>query len=168
MKKIKNYIELAHKKTGIKSQNQLARKIGISGASLSRIASGASIPSEGTILKLADLAGVSKEQALLERSYWLADAETKPIYHKILEGVKKGAAVILLMQALSANPAVAGVTGELSAQSNSPVYILSHRFRLWLKRLLLIPFYNLRCDKMHQLGGMNAPIFRSSNRICTL
>lgn len=63
---IENYINLAKTKNNIKSNNQLAKSLGISGASLSLFLQGKSTPSPETIIKLGELSGIDGETVFLD------------------------------------------------------------------------------------------------------
>ena len=64
------YLEKAFVYSKSKSYNQLAATIGLTGAAISDLKNGKSIPTDDTILKLANLAGISPETALVDAAIW--------------------------------------------------------------------------------------------------
>ena len=84
MRTIKDYISEAQKKQGIPSNNKLAAAIGITNGGLSNLYKGKAIPTDETILKLAELAGIPEEEALIDVSIWrAADPKTKSIWERM-------------------------------------------------------------------------------------
>lgn len=70
MRTFDDYLAEARRKTGVASNNQVAALLGISGTSISRLSKGVNLPADETMLKLADLAGLDKEEALIDLSIW--------------------------------------------------------------------------------------------------
>lgn len=60
------YANLAKVKNNIKSNNKLAKTIGISSASITNFCLGKSSPSPDTVLKLANLAGLNEKEVMLD------------------------------------------------------------------------------------------------------
>jgi len=65
------YVKLAQEKQSL-TQNGIAKKIGITSASMSNFMTQKALPSEETILKVAALAGISPERALIDLNLWRA------------------------------------------------------------------------------------------------
>lgn len=63
---ISTYLETARQKSGLDSNNKLAKCLGISKAAVSAIATGKALPAEDTILKLAKIAKIEPETALID------------------------------------------------------------------------------------------------------
>ena len=70
MKNFKDYASLAINRLGLRGNNALARELGIKPAPMSRLIAGKSLPAESTIIKLAELAGLPKEEALIDLNLW--------------------------------------------------------------------------------------------------
>ncbi len=70
MRNFDDYLSEARRKTGVASNNGIAKLLDISGPSLSSLFQGKSLPSEDTMVKLADLAGIDRETALLDLAVW--------------------------------------------------------------------------------------------------
>ena len=85
------------------SQAQLAKKLGISGASLSELAAGKKELSDETYIKLAKLAGVDPAEVLIEKHERKAGPEARAVWARINAAISKsailGVGVILLLPA---------------------------------------------------------------------
>jgi transcriptional regulator with XRE-family HTH domain len=69
----KKYAEKAKEKQGLRSDRALAKKIGITQASIQKLVIGETIPKDETMIKVAELAGVPMEQALVDLQIWRAE-----------------------------------------------------------------------------------------------
>jgi len=67
---IHNYFNLIKAKNNISSDRQLSKCLGISSASVFAFANKRAIPSDETMIKIADLAGLDKKQALIDVNVW--------------------------------------------------------------------------------------------------
>lgn len=84
MRTVQDYISEARKKQNIYSNNKLALKLGITNGAISAIFKGKSLPAEETIIKLAELAEIPPEQALLDLACWKASSpKSKEIWDKL-------------------------------------------------------------------------------------
>lgn len=70
MKNFNDYTEKAIKRYGLAGQNALASEIGVNKSALSQMNTGKILPSEATMIKLAELAGLPKEEALIDLNLW--------------------------------------------------------------------------------------------------
>ena len=84
--RIENYLDLAKAKNNIKSNNELARVMGMSGTAISWIYTKKAKPTEDTMIKLADLAGVDKKIALIDLNIYRF--ENNPELKNIWEEIK--------------------------------------------------------------------------------
>ena len=64
------YTQKAINRFGLRGQNAVARELNITTASMSNFMSGKILPSEETMIKLAELAGCPKEEALIDLNLW--------------------------------------------------------------------------------------------------
>lgn len=64
------YLEKAKAAIKVDSYNKLAQNVGITHAAVSNFLTGKAYPADNTILKLAALAGISPEVALVDVSIW--------------------------------------------------------------------------------------------------
>ena len=79
------------------SQAQLAKKLGISGASLSELAAGKKELSDETYIKLAKLAGVDPAEVLIEKHERKAGPEARAVWARINAAVSKSAALLVVV-----------------------------------------------------------------------
>jgi len=78
------YLDLAREKLGVPSDQQLAKRLGITGASLSAWRTKRAWPSEPNMLQLATWCEVSPDQALFELRAWInADNAAGHIWRKL-------------------------------------------------------------------------------------
>lgn len=85
MRTVKDYISEAQKKQNIPSNNKLAYALGITPTALSAIYKSKNIPSDETMIKLAELAGIPEEEALVDLSIWRNEnsPKAKEIWEKV-------------------------------------------------------------------------------------
>ena len=79
------YIELAKQTANCKSNRQLAKLLGISNVALAYIENGTNTPTDTTILRLAQLAEIAPEQALIDLNMWRNsdNPEALKVYQKL-------------------------------------------------------------------------------------
>ena len=87
MKTFNDYAEKAIVRFGLTGYNNLAREIGITKASMSIFRAGKAYPSEETFLKIVELAGLPKEEALIDLNLWRS--KDKPEVQKIWQRLSK-------------------------------------------------------------------------------
>ena len=82
---INDYIATAIQRLHLDNQNRLAKELNVSSAFMANMKTGKKLPSEETILKLAELAGVEKEKALIDLNMWRAkdDADRLAVWQRI-------------------------------------------------------------------------------------
>lgn len=97
MQNFEEYAEKAMKRCNINSYNQLAKMLEIKQPSVVIFKSGKKLPSARTMVKLAKLAGVPEEKALMDLAAWAnADKpEIADIYHRISKMI--GCAVFMCL-----------------------------------------------------------------------
>lgn len=66
----KGYTDKAITRYSLAGLNALGRELNISSAAISQMNTGKTLPSEETMLKLAELAGMPKEEALIDLNLW--------------------------------------------------------------------------------------------------
>ncbi len=71
------YAEKAIVRYGLTGYNNLARELGMTKSSISMLRSGKNVPSEETMIKLAELAGLPKEEALIDLNLWRSKNDPK-------------------------------------------------------------------------------------------
>lgn len=84
MRTFQDYVFEARRKQEIYSNEKLAKAIGIAGPSLSVMFNNKTLPAEETILKLAELADIPPEEALIDLQIWKAKSpEAKSVWEKL-------------------------------------------------------------------------------------
>jgi hypothetical protein len=84
MRTFQDYVSEAQQKNDIHSLSKLAQMIGISKNSMSVMYKKQTLPGETTILKLAELAGIPPEEALIDLQIWKAKSpEAKSVWEKL-------------------------------------------------------------------------------------
>lgn len=99
MRSFTDYTEKAIVRFGLTGYNNLAREIGITKASMSMFRSGKALPSEETFLKIVELAGLPKEEALIDLNLWRS--KDKPEVQKIWQRLSKMIGCVLLISILN-------------------------------------------------------------------
>lgn len=87
MKNFNDYAQKAISRYGLVGQNALALEIGVNKSSLSQMSNGKILPSEETMIKLAELAGMPKEEALIDLNLWRS--KNNPEVQKIWQRLSK-------------------------------------------------------------------------------
>jgi transcriptional regulator with XRE-family HTH domain len=96
MRTIQDYLDLAFERQELGSDRQLSRKLGLSDGAVSQFRTGKTLPSSETMIKLAWLAGIDEQVALIELSFMGATGEAKNVYEKILKKIMSFAPATLL------------------------------------------------------------------------
>ena len=136
MKNLEFYLEAAKKNHEIKSDAKLASALGISTTSVLQWRYGRSFPADETMVRLAALAGISKEQALLELSYWRADGEAKETYAGLIKRLGVLSAATMLIISLN-KPVKAHELNQNINHSFSKEYTLSHKLKKLIKSYVI-------------------------------
>mgnify|MGYP000274788659 CR=1 FL=1 len=98
MRNFQDYISEAQKKQNLYSLSKIAQKIGISANSVSVMYKNKTLPSEETLIKIADLAGIPREEALLDLSIWSAKSDdAKKTWEKIRTLLNTAALTLALL-----------------------------------------------------------------------
>ena len=91
MKNFNDYMSLAINRQSLKSNNALARELNINNAAMSALFRGKSLPAESTMIKLAELAGLPKEEALIDLNLWRSEKqpEVKTVWLRLSKMITK-------------------------------------------------------------------------------
>lgn len=81
------YAEKAINRFGLTGYNHLAREIGVTKATVSHLKTGKALPSDETMIKLAELAGMPKEEALIDLNLWRS--KNNPELNKVWQRLSK-------------------------------------------------------------------------------
>jgi transcriptional regulator with XRE-family HTH domain len=129
MRTIDFYIDRAKEFSKITSNRKLGVKLGVSEGAISQFKTGRAIPSDDTMIKLAKLAHVDKDLALMELNTWRTKGEAKETYQRILD--KLGGAVAVLFVCvcmLGSSPAKADNGKSMLSNINKSQIIHYHIF----------------------------------------
>lgn len=128
MKNFSDYMLLAINRQGLKGNNALARELGIKNSSMSALYTGKALPAESTMIKLAELAGMPKEEALIDLNVWRS--EQQPDIKNVWLRISKMIKIVLVFLSLSlVKPAFSCVeSGHVPADNLYYVYKRKFRF----------------------------------------
>ena len=94
---VDEYMDTAKARCGINSDRALSLALNLRQAGTNEYRTRRAWPSDETMIRLADLAGADRDQALLDLNAWRATtAEVRSQYERIARLVKASAAVIIL------------------------------------------------------------------------
>lgn len=119
------YVEKAKETSNIKTDKQVAELIGITSASISGFCKVKNYPSQETVLKLANLAGISPEQALIDFNLW--KTKDKPNAHAIWQKMAKIIGCFLLANLLYCGNSKANIPSmqqKIISQDSPTLYIM--------------------------------------------
>lgn len=133
MKCIQDYLDTARARGNLSADWKLAVALGLSPQWAARIRGGLDLPSPEVMLRLADLAGVQPERALLDLNLWRAKS---PSVAKVYAGIiqRLGAACIVSALLVAGSPSGhANPLGEQTITNAPKECILSkmRRYLLW-------------------------------------
>lgn len=115
MQNFEEYAEKAMKRCNINSYNQLAKMLEIKQPSVVIFKSGKKLPSARTMVKLAKLAGVPEEKALMDLAAWAnADKpEIADIYLRISKMIGCWGAIALFLFTIPYAPSILTLSGTV-------------------------------------------------------
>lgn len=87
-------LDLAVKKQSLKSDRQLSQKLGYTGNPTTQWRTKRTWPSDETMIKIANLAEINPEEALLWLNIWRSDGAARSIYEKIASRTIQGVAIL--------------------------------------------------------------------------
>lgn len=99
MKSFDEYTTRAINRYGLAGNNALARELGVNKSSISQMSAGKIYPAESTMIKLAELAGLPKEEALIDLNMWRS--KDKPELQKVWQRISKMIGCLLMILLLS-------------------------------------------------------------------
>jgi transcriptional regulator with XRE-family HTH domain len=142
MRSVQDYINQAQKISGAPSRNKLANLLGISTAAIAHLYSGKALPSDETMEKIAVIAGIDPELALIELNIMRSNGKAKSAYENVLKRLNNIAVSILAFVAslfMIATPANAAATKpliDICCTNTTVVYITENCYVNKLKRFL--------------------------------
>lgn len=132
MRTIDDYLDAARGRAGLRSDREVGRELGLKGSIVSQWRTRRVWPADETMVRLAVLAGVDPQEALLELSYWRTDGTARSYYLELLRRLTAraaaAAAIALLLAGslVGSNPAGASASNTLEFQANglAKLYIM--------------------------------------------
>lgn len=92
---LSEYLDRARANHGLRSDRELGRLLGFQGAAISQWRSKRSWPTEENMVRLADLAGVERQQAIIELAMWrAASPEVRSTYEAIRDALAKTGSLV--------------------------------------------------------------------------
>lgn len=142
MQNFEEYAEKAMKRCNINSYNQLAKALEIKQPCVVVFRSGKKLPSARTMVKLAKLAGIPEEKALMDLAAWAnADKpEIADIYRRISKMIGCWGAIALFLCSIPYAPSILTLSGTV-------YYVAQIIFILLILRI----FQNLNCFLIPQI-----------------
>jgi transcriptional regulator with XRE-family HTH domain len=95
------YIDAAKARSGIKSERKLSEFLGLKFVAISSYRTGRAFPSDDTMVKLAKMAGVNPDIALLELSVWRNEGPARKAYASILHRLAHAMVIICAISSIS-------------------------------------------------------------------
>lgn len=132
---IVDYLDAARIRRGIPSDSKLSVALGLAQPSVFAMRKRRILPSVRTMLKLADLAGIDQDVALLELAQWQATSvganDAVEVYKRIARkaGIAAAVATVAVMTAITPLPASAGRSANVDTHNVGTVYITGNRRR---------------------------------------
>ncbi|WP_298334152.1 hypothetical protein [Asticcacaulis sp.] len=104
MRSIDDYLDAAKQRNNIPSDNQLCKAIGVSSPVVSCMRTRRNWPSDATMLRIAELAGVDPAEALIDLSIWRNgdDGRVQLVWAELKKKLTPIAAMLCLFMGLSA------------------------------------------------------------------
>lgn len=140
MRDINFYIEKAKENGGFKNYSTLADILCITRSYMSELRSEKSPPSAKLLFKIADIAGIDKNLALMDLGAWKSDGEVKKTYLGLAKRISKFILVSCFVLTMAGTQAVASPSSwsdSSNQRSFHTIYYHSvNRFRRWLKKTL--------------------------------
>lgn len=116
------YIETAKQNQGFKYDNQIDQALGFKASMMSMVKKGKTHLSDESMAKLADLAGVDKEIALLDLNIMRAPPTLQKTYAGILQKLTQTTAVIAIFAASTIAFAPSSAIAKVSNQKSASIY----------------------------------------------
>ena len=116
------YAEKAINRFGLTGYNHLAREIGVTKATVSHLKTGKALPSDETMIKLAELAGMPKEEALIDLNLWRS--KNNPELNKVWQRLSKMIGIAVLSCTISNTETNScNIQHNITDSSNSIYYV---------------------------------------------
>lgn len=131
---IDTYLDIARKRGRFRSDRKLARALGVTPATVNAWRMKRQWPSEEAIIKLADLADITRELALMDLRLWgTKSVEVQSCYEKIKKEIMSAGVSVAIYSIAAftiATSLLAAPTGTHAEQINAashPLYIMENK-----------------------------------------
>ena len=144
-----DYLDLAKDHAGLTSDRELARRLGKTANPCTQWRTRRSWPADGTMVKIAELAGVDPCQALLDLARWRTDGPARAAWTDLAgkawrAGVLTGAAAFAYLVTSDAALAAVGQVGNSVTGACEHYMLWKIRIRRFLSRTLAHAVYLAR------------------------
>lgn len=104
MNSVSEYVEKARKNSGADSDRKVAQMLGLKGSAASMWRTGRTFPSDETMIRLAQVAGVDPYKALIDLNIWRSSGNVQAAYRKLAAMVNQQVVrgLVVLIAGLSA------------------------------------------------------------------
>lgn len=138
MKNFNDYAEKAIEKSQLKSHYRLAKELNISHPAMSKLRNGKCLPSSATMLKTAELAGISQEQALVDLAAWATaeDPEVNKVWKNLLKMIGCFLIVFFVSEESQAFETVNLINQECTDKSSNIYYVYYKKLKIIKKQLI--------------------------------
>lgn len=82
---VDDYVDIAKRLRNLKSDNALAKQMGLTSPTVSGWRNKRAWPTDATMVKLAHLAKMDPKQALVHLNIWRTDGEANQLYREIMD-----------------------------------------------------------------------------------
>lgn len=134
MESVRDYLDAARARHNLSADWKLGITLGVSPQWVAGVRIGTNLPSDTVMLKLAELAGVPPERALLDLNLWRAKSPSvAKVYAEIIQ--RLGAACVVSALLIAGSPSGhARTVGEQNVEmhSKSVYYHKSAHYLLWV------------------------------------
>lgn len=121
---VRDYLDAARAKHGIKSDRALSVAMGLKPQAVCDVRLGKSLPSDATMLRLCELAGADPTRGLIQLNVWRASSSTvADQYSRILLRIA-GAVLLGALVMVNSNTVEARTITEHRAIEHSDLYIM--------------------------------------------
>jgi len=155
-------IDAAKAAQRLPSDNALNYLLGFKGTALSAWRGKKAIPTPEHVVKLAQLADIDPEQALLERSIWVAESKQYfdliPIYSRMKDKLKAAAAILVLFAVLLPAPSAhaENITRSMTNDIEHSIHYATLLFRLCDRLTRIIQHLRRRLSIASCVGCLHA------------
>jgi len=134
MRIIDDYIDLIKTRHDLPSDRAAAKLIGISSSSINHWRLRRTWPSDRSMIKVAELAGIDEQEAVADLHIWMAKTEdVRALWQKISASLSATAAMLFLVVFLwSPGISEAGQTANKHAPAVQDVHIMAFLY-VWLR-----------------------------------